>query len=50
MIIAHRMSTLEMCDRLLVLEGGRWSRSASQPSSGPDNEFYRHALELSAVR
>lgn len=48
-IIAHRMSTLEMCDRLLVVEGGRLLASGSPEELRAGNEFYRQALELSGI-
>jgi ABC-type multidrug transport system fused ATPase/permease subunit len=48
-IIAHRMSTLDMCDRLMVIEGGLL-RAFDTPEHLRDNsEFYRQALELSGI-
>ena len=49
-IIAHRLSTLEMCDRLLVVEGGRLVAAGPRDELAEGNEFYRHALELSGLR
>ena len=48
-IIAHRMSTLDMCDRLLVVEGGKLVASGSPHELREGNEFYRQALELSGL-
>jgi ATP-binding cassette subfamily B protein len=48
-IIAHRMSTLEGCDRLLVIEGGRLVASGGPAELRAGNDFYRHALELSGL-
>ncbi len=49
-IIAHRLSTLEMCDRLLVIEGGRLVAAGTPEELRQDSEFYRHALELSGLK
>ena len=48
-IIAHRMSTLEMCDRLLVVEDGRLVAAGTPRELREGNEFYRQALELSGI-
>lgn len=48
-VIAHRMSTLQMCDRLLVIEGGRLVAAGTPNELREGNEFYRHALELSGI-
>ena len=50
MVIAHRLSTLDMCDRLLVIEGGRLTAEGPPTELRENNEFYRHALELSGIR
>jgi ABC-type multidrug transport system fused ATPase/permease subunit len=46
-VIAHRLSTLDMCDRILVIEGGRLTAEGPPAELREHNEFYRHALELS---
>jgi ABC-type multidrug transport system fused ATPase/permease subunit len=48
-VIAHRMSTIDMCDRIMVIEGGRVSAldtpAALQGSSG----FYRRAQSTAGI-
>ena len=49
-IIAHRMSTLAICDRIMVLLGGvveGFDRPDELESSNP---FYQEALRLSGMR
>lgn len=46
-VIAHRMSTLQQCDRLLVVDGGHLIAQGPPASLRHENEFYRKALELS---
>lgn len=48
-IIAHRMSTLDMCDRLMVIEGGRLMAFETPERLRHDSEFYRQALALSGI-
>lgn len=40
-IIAHRMSTLDICDRLMVVQGGRVVAFDSPEGLRADSEFYR---------
>jgi ABC-type multidrug transport system fused ATPase/permease subunit len=49
-IIAHRMSTLEMCDRIMVVLGGRIEGFDTPERLEASNPFYREALELSGLR
>jgi ABC-type multidrug transport system fused ATPase/permease subunit len=49
-IIAHRLSTLQVCDRIFVVEGGALVAAGSPAELRSDNEFYRHSLELSELR
>jgi ATP-binding cassette, subfamily B, bacterial len=48
-IIAHRLSTLDMCDRIMVLEGGRLMAFEEPEVLRGRSEFYRTALELSGI-
>ena len=49
-IIAHRMSTLEICDRIMVLFEGRLEGFDEPGRLASTNRFYREALELSGMR
>jgi ABC-type multidrug transport system fused ATPase/permease subunit len=46
-IIAHRLSTLSVCDRLMVLRKGRIEAFASPSEVASSNEFYRDVVGLS---
>lgn len=48
-VIAHRLSTLEMCDRIMVIEGGRLMAFDTPAALRQRSEFYRTALELSGI-
>jgi ATP-binding cassette, subfamily B, bacterial len=45
-IVAHRMSTLEMCDRVMVIVDGRLAGFDTRPALQRDNPYYRHASQL----
>ena len=45
-IIAHRMSTLDICDRVMVIVDGRLVAFDSKALLQRDNTYYRHASEL----
>ncbi len=45
-IVAHRMSTLEMCDRVMVIDGGRLAGFDTKDALQRDNDYYRHASRL----
>jgi ATP-binding cassette, subfamily B, bacterial len=49
-IIAHRLSTLDTCDRIMVIEEGHLRAMAPAAELSRDNEFFRHSLELSGMR
>ena len=49
-IIAHRISTLEICDRIMVLQDGMISAIDRPEKLEVDSEFYREALYLSGMR
>lgn len=48
-IIAHRMSTLDICDRIMVIERGRMTALASPETLRSDSEFYRTALAVAGI-
>ncbi len=47
-IIAHRMSTLDMCDRVMVILDGRLAAFDTKALLQRDNPYYRHASNLAA--
>ncbi len=49
-IIAHRLSTLDACDKIMVIEEGELKAMAPAAELSLDNEFFRHSLELSGMR
>lgn len=48
--IAHRLSTLNSCDRIVVMGDGRIQAVGSREELEDTSEFYRDAIRLSAVR
>lgn len=49
-IIAHRLSTLDICDRIMVLIDGQLKAFDSPGSLEASNDFYREALVISGMR
>lgn len=49
-IIAHRLSTLDICDRLMVIQDGELKAFDTPENLEKDNEFYRDALVLAGLR
>jgi ABC-type multidrug transport system fused ATPase/permease subunit len=47
-IVAHRMSTLDMCDRVMVIVDGRLVAFETKALLQRDNQYYRHASRLAA--
>ncbi|HTW43577.1 MAG TPA: ABC transporter ATP-binding protein [Solirubrobacteraceae bacterium] len=45
-IIAHRMSTLDICDRVMVIVDGRLAGFDTKALLQATNEYYRHASQL----
>ncbi len=45
-IIAHRMSTLDMCDRVMVIVDGRLVAFDTKARLQTDNSYYRHASAI----
>ncbi len=48
-IIAHRMSTLDFCDRIVVVEDGRVTAVDTPEALRESNEFYRKALAAAGI-
>jgi ABC-type multidrug transport system fused ATPase/permease subunit len=48
-VIAHRVSTLAMCDRILVLDQGRLVANGSPQVVADGNEFFGRALQAQAL-
>jgi ATP-binding cassette, subfamily B, bacterial len=48
-IVAHRMSTLEMCDRVMVIVDGRVEAFDTRAALQRDNLYFRHASQLAAA-
>jgi ABC-type multidrug transport system fused ATPase/permease subunit len=48
-IVAHRMSTLESCDRVMVIVDGRVEAFDTRMALQRDNLYFRHASQLAAA-
>ena len=48
-IIAHRMSTLDICDRIMVIESGRITDFDSPAALQLESEFYRNAVAVAGL-
>lgn len=48
-IIAHRMSTLDICDRILVIESGRMTALGTPEQLRADSDFYRTSLAIAGI-
>jgi ATP-binding cassette subfamily B protein len=48
-IVAHRMSTLEICDRVMVIVDGRLEDFDTRTALQRDNPYFRHATQLAAA-
>jgi ABC-type multidrug transport system fused ATPase/permease subunit len=49
-VIAHRLSTLNTCDRIMVMGEGRLQAFGDREELDRGNEFYREAIALSRIR
>ena len=49
-IIAHRLSTLAMCGRIMVLADGEIQGLDTPETLEASSDFYREALRLSGLR
>ena len=47
-IIAHRMSTLDICDRVMVIVDGRLAAFDTKALLQQNNTYYRHASQLAS--
>lgn len=48
-IIAHRISTLEACDRIMVIQNGQMKAFAPAKQLATDDQFYQQALLLAGI-
>lgn len=48
-LVAHRMSTLDVCDRILVVESGRVTGLDTPANLKHANAFYRNALAIAGI-
>lgn len=48
-IIAHRMSTLDICDRIMVIEDGRLTALGTPTELARDSDFYRKAMATAGI-
>lgn len=48
-VIAHRMSTLDICDRIMVLEHGELSAFGSPDMLRRDSDFYQRAMAVAGI-
>ena len=48
-VIAHRMSTIDMCDRIMVVEHGRVTALDSPAALMASSDFYRRALATAGI-
>ena len=49
-IVAHRLSTLKICDRIMVIQDGELKGFDTPENLETTNDFYRDALIVSGVR
>jgi ABC-type multidrug transport system fused ATPase/permease subunit len=49
-VIAHRLSTLDICDRIMVIQDGELRGFDTPANLESSSAFYREALELSGMR
>ena len=49
-VIAHRLSTLSICDRIMVILDGELQGFDEPAKLEASNSFYREALRLSGIR
>jgi ABC-type multidrug transport system fused ATPase/permease subunit len=47
-LVAHRLTTLDLCDRVMVIRGGQLEAFAPADILSETNEFYRRAVKLAS--
>jgi ATP-binding cassette subfamily B protein len=48
-VVAHRLTTLGLCDRVMVIRGGHLEAFGRAESLYRSNAFYRHAADLASI-
>jgi ABC-type multidrug transport system fused ATPase/permease subunit len=48
-IIAHRMSTLDICDRIMVIEAGHLTAFDTPTALHQDSDFYQNAMAVAGI-
>jgi ATP-binding cassette, subfamily B, bacterial len=48
-VVAHRLTTLSLCDRVMVIRGGRLEAFAPPAPLYNSNDYYRRAVDLAGV-
>lgn len=49
-VIAHRMSTLDVCSKLMVIQDGELKAFATTSELSVDNDFYKEAIRLADLK
>ena len=49
LIVAHRLTTLSLCDRVMVIRDGHLEAFAPAELLYDSNDFYRQAVDLAAA-
>ena len=49
MIIAHRMSTLDICDRIMVIESGHMTAFDTPAALKQNSTFYHNAMTVAGI-
>ena len=49
-VIAHRMSTLDVCNKLMVIQDGQLIAFATTSELSVNNEFYKEAIRLADLK
>ncbi len=48
-VIAHRMSTLDICERIMVIEDGRMTAFDTPAVLHEDSAFYQGAMAMAGI-